>query len=91
MMQTEPDKIDSSTIIEDVISHHQSEPTTAVAYFYFDFTNLGKQKTEMVIRSLVVQFAAQSLHLPDLLQLACSKSQSEQKQPTIEEMTAILR
>ena len=44
----------------------------------------------MVVRSLIVQLAAQCLFLPESLRLAHSRSQSQQKQPTIEEMTAIL-
>lgn len=44
----------------------------------------------MVIRSLIVQFAAQCPHLPESLRSAQSRSQSQQKQPTIEEMTAML-
>lgn len=45
----------------------------------------------MLIRSLIVQFMAQCRHLPDILQSAHSRWESEQKQPKIEEMTAILR
>ena len=45
----------------------------------------------MFIRSVVLQFAAQCSHLPDLLQLAHSQSQSEQKQPTVNDMTTVLR
>lgn len=80
----------SSTIIQHVISHYQSEPTVAVAYFYFDFNDSNKQRTEKLIRSLIAQFAAQCLHLPESLQSAHSQSQSGQIQPTFEEMTAIL-
>lgn len=81
----------SSTIIQDVISQYQSEPTIAIAYFYFDFNDSDKQRSENLIRSLIVQFAAQCLHLPELLQSVRSRLQKEKKQPTIEQMTAILR
>lgn len=83
--------IPSSTIIQDVISNHQSEPIKAVAYFYFDFNDSDKQRTEMLIRSLIVQFAAQCSHLPESLKSAHSRSQGGQKQPTIGDMTIILR
>lgn len=63
----------------------------AVAYFYFEFSDIDKQRTEKLIRSLIVQFAAQCPHLPESLQSAHSQSQSEQKQPTTEELTTILR
>lgn len=45
----------------------------------------------MFIRSVVLQFAAQCPHIPDLLQLAHSQSQCEQKQPTVDDMTTVLR
>ena len=85
------DKIHSSTIIQDVVSHFQSEPTTAVVYFYFDFNDLDKQHTKNLISSLIVQLSAQSPHLPDSLQSAYSRSQNGQKQPTIEDLTILLR
>ena len=44
----------------------------------------------MFIRSIVLQLAAQCPHLPELLQLAHSQSQCEQKQPTVDEMTTVL-
>ena len=84
------DRIHSSTIIEDVISYYQFKPTVAVAYFYFDFNDLDKQRTEKLICSLIVQLAAQCLHLPEPLQSAYSRSQNGQKQLPIEELTILL-
>lgn len=81
----------SSTIIQDVISHYQYEPTIAVAYFYFDFNDPDKQRTEKLIRSLLVQLSAECLHLPESLQSAYSRSQNGQNQPTIEELSLLLR
>lgn len=73
-----------------MISQYQSKPKVAVAYFYFDFNDLDKQRTEKLIGSLIIQFAAQCPYLPDSLQSAYSQSQSGQKHPTIEDMTTIL-
>ena len=73
------------------MSNYQSEPTIAVAYFYFDFNDLEKQNTEKFIRSLVVQLSAQCLHLPESLQSAYSRSQNGQNQLTVEDLTLILR
>lgn len=84
-------RINSSTIIQDVVSSYQSEPTIAVAYFYFDFNDSDKQQTGMLIRSLIVQFAAQCPHPCEPLQSAYSRSQNGQKQPIIDDITAILR
>lgn len=73
-----------------MISYYQSEPSIAVAYFYFDFNDSEKQRTEMLLRSLIVQLAAQCPNLPESLQSAHSRSQSSQEQPTMGEMTSIL-
>ena len=81
----------SSTIIQNVIGHCQSEPTRAKAYFYFDFNDSRKQMTENLLRSLVTQFSAQDHRIPESLQSAYSQSQNGQQQPTIEILTPILR
>ena len=44
----------------------------------------------MLIRSLIVQFSAQCLQLPESLQSAYSRSQNGQNQPTIEDLTNLL-
>lgn len=44
----------------------------------------------MLIRSLIVQLTAQCPHLPDSLQSAYSRSQTEQKQPVIEDISIVL-
>ena len=63
----------------------------AVVYFYFDFNDLDKQRTENLIRSFIVQLSAQCLDLPKSLQLAYSQSQNGQNQPTTEDMKRLLR
>ena len=73
-----------------MIYHYQPEPTTAVAYFYFDFNDLDKQRTDKLIRSLIVQLSAQCPHLSEPLQSAYSRSRDGQNQPTVDELTALL-
>lgn len=84
------DRICSSTIIHEVISNHQLEPEIAVAYFYFNFSDLDKKRTEKLIRSLIVQLLAQCQNLPESLESAYSHSQNGQNQPTIKELTKLL-
>lgn len=84
------DWVCSSTIIQDIISQYQSEPTIAIAYFYFDFNDMDKQRTEKLIRSLILQFAVQCPKLPESLESAYTRSLSESKQPTTEELTFLL-
>lgn len=86
----EVDRLHSSTIIQDVTSSLQSDPTTAVSYFYFDFNDSHKQRTEMLLRSLIVQFAAQCSHLPESLQSAYFR-QKIYERLRVERLTDILR
>ena len=81
----------SSTIIQDLISYYHSERTIAVAFFYFVFNDPDKQRAEKLIRSLLVQLSAKCLHLPEPLQSAYYRSQNGQNQPTIEELSLLLR
>ena len=73
-----------------MLSNYQSEATAAVAYFYFDFNDSDKQRTEKLIRSLIVQLSAQCLHLPTSLQSAYSRSQNGQNQLTVEDLKTLL-
>lgn len=84
------DRIRSSTIIQNVISDHQSEPTIAVVYFYFDFSDPDKQRTKSLVCSLITQLSEQCPHLPESLQLAYSQSQNGQIQLTVKELTTLL-
>lgn len=84
------DVVHSPIIIQDLISHYQFEPAIAVVYFYFDFNDPGKRQTEMLIRSLIIQLAAQCSQLPESLRSACSRSQSEHVRPNVEELTTLL-
>jgi hypothetical protein len=55
---------DSSTIIEQLIRYCQQGLQTALAYFYFDFNDIGKRDTNSLIRSLITQLSAQSDIIP---------------------------
>lgn len=80
----------SSTIIEDLIRHCQSNPTFRVAYFYFDFVNEQEQRYESFLRSLVAQLFAQNMSIPETLQTLYSNSQDGQQQPKTDEVVATL-
>ena len=80
-----------STIIQSITELSQLEPSTIVAYFYFDFNDPNKQRTESLLRSLLTQFLAQPPSLPQCLQNAYVQSQNGQRQPTIDTMIVLLR
>ncbi|KAJ7815121.1 ankyrin repeat-containing domain protein [Mycena leptocephala] len=47
----------SSTVIEELFKHRGNN--TAIAYFYFDFSDDSKQSTEIALRRLVLQLSRQ--------------------------------
>ena len=73
-----------------MLSNYYSEPTVAVAFFYFDFNDSDKQQTENLIRSIIVQLSAQCITLPEPLQSAYSRSQNGQNQLAMEDLTLLL-
>ena len=80
----------SSTIIEDVLCHCQSHPLFAIAYFYFDFGDTEKQRSDNLIRSLVTQLSAHSSSCPDTLKALYSQNLSGQR-PNTEGLMVTLR
>ena len=81
----------SSTIIEDVRRHCQSHLSFAIAYFYFDFNDTEKQRSDNLIRSLVTQLSAHSLSCPDTLKTLYSQNLSGQQQPNTEGLMVTLK
>lgn len=81
----------SSTIIEDVKSSYESDPTVAIAYFYFDFNDIEKQRHEKLIRSLIEQLSLQSMKSMEALNTLFASSQDGQQQPTLDALTSTLQ
>ncbi|KAI0015802.1 hypothetical protein F4780DRAFT_785950 [Xylariomycetidae sp. FL0641] len=54
----------SSTIVEDMQTHCQNDPGKSIAYYYFHFQEPGNHPPEQLLRSLLVQYAAQSPVIP---------------------------
>jgi hypothetical protein len=71
----------SSTVIQELIGHCKSNLSFAVAYFYFDFRDRGKQSHEHLLRSLVTQFSAQCPSTPEALERLYSSNQDGRWQP----------
>ena len=80
-----------STVIQNVVELSRREPSTAVAYFYFDFNDLNKQRTESFLRSVLAQLSACSPSPTQSLQDAYAQSQDGRQQPTTEAMIFLLR
>jgi hypothetical protein len=81
----------SSTIVEDVKQHCQSDQRLAIIYFYFDFSNFEKQRYENLIRSMIAQLSMQSTNTPEALNTIHSRCQEGHQQPTIKDLTSTLK
>jgi hypothetical protein len=81
----------SSTIIEDVWHHCQSHPSFAIAYFYFDFGDTEKQRSDSLICSLITQLSAQASSCPDALKTLYSHNLNGERKPNMEGLMATLK
>ena len=81
----------SSTIIEDILRHCQSDPTFVTAYFYFDFSDTLKQSSESLVRSLITQLSSQSSSCPEALKSLYAQNLNGQRQPTTDDLMVILK
>jgi hypothetical protein len=80
----------SSTIIQELIGHCKSNPSFAIAYFYFDFRDRGKQSHEHLLRSLVTQFSVQCPSTPEALERLYSSNQDGRWQPAANALVTTL-
>jgi NACHT domain len=71
-----------STIIEDVLQHTHCNPAVALVYFYFDFNDIGKQRYENMIRSLITQLSTQGPSRSEALETLFSSCMNGIRQPT---------
>ena len=76
----------SSTIIDDVWLTCQTDPKSAMAYFYFT----DKQQPEFLVRSMIIQFSAQYKNTPDALVKLHEQCQSDRRQPSTKDLLATL-
>jgi NACHT domain len=81
----------SSTVIENVQQHCANDPGKVVAYFYFDFNDPQKRKSELMIKSLVTQLSQKCIQMPWALDSLLSSCGNGQSQPSAEALLSILR
>lgn len=81
----------TSTAIESAIAYSQSNIGTAVAYFYFDFTDKEKQLPDKMIRSILKQLSVQCPETPHVLSMLFSSCEDTDRPPSIDELLETLR
>ncbi|OAX83311.1 hypothetical protein ACJ72_02329 [Emergomyces africanus] len=81
----------SSAIVERVKFECSSNPSSALAYFYFDFSDPDKRTPDGMVRSLVKQFSHQYRSLPQTLVSLYKTSSKRNHEPDISELRMALR
>ena len=68
----------------------KSRPSFGLAYFYFDFNEIEKQKVSAFVSSLLAQLCSQTVGVPELLVDLYKDCQSGQQSPATSELKATL-
>ncbi|KAF8478788.1 hypothetical protein JB92DRAFT_2800863, partial [Gautieria morchelliformis] len=79
-----------STIIEELLCYCSSDPSFAMAFFYFDFNNKATLP-DVVFRSLIEQLAVQSTTIPHALETLFSKNAGARRSVAQEELMSTLK
>jgi hypothetical protein len=82
----------SSTIIEELSLHCHSDPSLAIAYFYYDFNNKDALPNA-VLRSLIVQLSLRCASAPHALHSLFSQNERDgvHRDPGQEDLMSTLR
>lgn len=80
----------SSTVIAQVNETYISDGV-AVAYFFFDFNDIEKQKSDKMIRSIVKQLYASSVKKDPKLESLFSSCNNGERQPSSDELMQVLK
>ena len=74
----------NSTVLQNVLNEYSVKPTSAVLFFYFDFTDDEKQRHQNMVRSLICQLSEHCAS--PVLQNLYSVCSNGSRQPTEEEL-----
>ncbi|KAL7931996.1 ankyrin repeat-containing domain protein [Trichoderma chlorosporum] len=79
----------SSVVIKHLHDQHTSDPLTALAYFYFSFSDIEKQKVASMLTSLIKQLCSQRPDTPQLLR-NLHEFKNKGQRPDIQTLETIL-
>ena len=81
----------SSSIIQDIMILNDPGKASSVAYFYFDFRDVDKQKLQNLLPSLLIQLSARSNHCCDTLSRLYSSHDHGARKPNDRAMIECLK
>ncbi|KAI1847679.1 hypothetical protein JX265_013939 [Neoarthrinium moseri] len=81
----------TSIVVDNLEDRFVTDPTTAVAYIYFNFNRKEEQRLEDLMSSLLKQLAQNSLSLPPVLKELHERHAKKHTGPTLEEISTVFR
>jgi hypothetical protein len=82
----------SSTIIEEISIHCRSDPSLAIAYFYFDFNSSSKDTlSDAILRSMLKQLSTQCESTPSALDKLFTENAAANRSPAHGELMFTLK
>jgi Cdc6-like AAA superfamily ATPase len=80
----------ASTVVENLHTRFQDDPSVGVAYLYCDFRRQDVQKTEDLLASLLKQLAQRQSSLPDSVKSLHDSHRDRRTQPSLDEVSRTL-
>lgn len=81
----------SSTLIDDVTNFTRDKSGTVVAYFYFDFNDVHKQRAESLLKSLISQLSQKMNDVSPELDDLFAQSKNGRGDPSLETLLKVLQ
>jgi len=84
----------SSTILENVYQYCDGDPGKVAVYFCFDFNDVEKQDSELMLRSLICQLSERCVHTPagvDTFLSSCENSRQPSRDALLELMQQVIQ
>ena len=73
------------------MDHCETDQTSVLAYFYFEFSDESKQQTKSLVRSLIVQLLARAPEIPQAFLNMYSSHRNGEQQPSYGGLQKILQ
>lgn len=74
----------SSAVIQDLLQSCAGDPGKIIVYFYFDFNDAQKQKSEFMLRSLISQLSEHCVKIPAALESLFAECKNGERQPSLD-------
>lgn len=81
----------ASIVVDHLYNQYHGDPTTGIAYIYFNFRRQHEQNPEGIISSLLKQLLREQAPLPYNIEVLCMRHSHKQTRPSLSEVATVLR